>query len=84
MTHPPRVCGVCHGSFVSTRRDARTCSPMCRQRRRRGTYVVTDEDRAVMDRVALLVPIPVPVLAPNELRAHILATHRRGGERGDE
>lgn len=84
MTQPPRECEVCHGSFVSTRRDARTCSATCRQRRRRGTYVVTEEDRAVMDRVALRVPIPVPVLTPDEIRAHILATHRRGGERGCE
>lgn len=84
MTPVARACEVCHGSFVPTRRDARTCSPRCRQRRRRGTYVVTDEDRAIMDRVALRVPIPVPVLTPEEIRAHILAAHRRGGEQGSE
>lgn len=72
-----RVCTVCHTSYEA-RSDSRTCSARCRQRRRRvGHYVITAEDRAAMDRAAELVPVPVPPLTPEQIRAHILATARR-------
>lgn len=71
-----RECPCCHGSFVPTRADAVTCSARCRQRRKRGSYVISAEDRAAMERVAQLVPVPVPVLTPDQVRAHILAHAR--------
>ena len=69
----PRACGVCHASYTPTRAWHDVCSATCRQRRRRGTYVISPEDRAAMDRAAVLVPVPVPELTPDVLRAHLLA-----------
>lgn len=74
VTHEPRPCPVCHEQFTPSRSDQAVCSATCRKRRERGTYVVTAEDRAAMARVAELVPIPLPPLAPEHVRAHILAT----------
>lgn len=73
-----RACEVCHASFTPTRAGHTTCSSTCRSRKQRGTYVVTAEDRAAMDRAAELVPVPLPVPTPEQVRAHILATARRG------
>jgi hypothetical protein len=39
--------------------------------------VVTDADRAAMDRAADLVPIPVALPTADQLRAHVLAKARR-------
>jgi len=76
-----RTCVVCGGSMEGRRPQARTCSAACRQRLYLGGgYVVTAEDRAAMDRAAELVPVPVPPLTPEQVRAHVLATARRGGE----
>lgn len=77
MTQVARECEVCHRSFTA-RRDARTCSARCRQRRKRGIGEVTAADRELMDRIALLVPIPVPALTEEEVRAHVLGTVQRG------
>lgn len=73
-----RQCVVCHTSFEG-RADARTCSAKCRQRqRRRGSYVVTDEDRAAIERVfARAEPCPLPPLTEEQIRAHVLATAQR-------
>lgn len=70
-------CVVCHTSFEG-RPHARTCSARCRQRlRRRGTYVVTDEDRAAIDRVFARAAHELPPeLTPEQVRAHILTTAR--------
>jgi hypothetical protein len=73
-----RVCDVCHTSFAG-RADARACSPRCRQRARRGArYVVTDEDRAAIDRVFARAAHELPPMpTPAQIRAHILATATR-------
>ena len=72
------VCAVCHTSFEG-RADARTCSARCRQRqRRRGSYVVTDEDRAAIERVFARAAHELPPpLTEEQIRAHVLATARR-------
>lgn len=69
-----RICVGCHASFVPSREDQLACSSTCRQRKKRGTYVISDEDRAAMRRAAELVPVPVPPLDPDAARAHILGT----------
>ncbi len=72
-----RACAVCHGSFTPRRSDAVTCSARCRKARSRGAgYVVTDEDRAAIDRVWARHPCPLPELTPEQVRAHVLATAR--------
>ena len=73
-----RECAVCHTSFEG-RADARTCSAKCRQRqRRRGSYVVTDEDRAAIERVFERAAHELPpVPTPEQVRAHVLATAQR-------
>lgn len=44
----------------------------------RGTYVVTDEDRAAIDRVFARAAHELPPpLTEEQIRAHILATARR-------
>lgn len=72
------TCSVCHTSFEG-RADARTCSARCRQRqRRRGSYVVTDEDRAAIERVFARAAHELPpVPTPEQVRAHVLATAQR-------
>lgn len=76
-TEPTRhTCAVC-GVPLTGRRDRRTCSPTCRQRLRRGTYVITEEDRAAIDRVLERDGCGHPrrdPLTPEEVRAHVLAT----------
>lgn len=69
------TCIVCHTSFEA-RPHARTCSAKCRQRlRRHGTYEVTDEDRAAIDRVFARAAGELPPMpTPEQVRAHILAT----------
>lgn len=74
---PPRhTCAVC-GSPIEGRSDRRTCGATCRQRLRRGTYVVTEEDRAAIDRVMARLGHGHPrrdPLTPEEIRAHVAAT----------
>lgn len=77
---PPLPCPVCHASFVPSRPSQRVCSPTCRQRKRRGTYVVTEADRAAMRRAAERVPVPLPLLTAEQVDAHVLATAIRNGE----
>lgn len=73
-----RRCVVCGGLLDGRRPQTRTCSARCRQRLHAGGgYVITAEDRAAMDRAAELVPIPVPPVTDEQVRAHILATARR-------
>lgn len=68
MTEPTqsesRLCPC--GQPLPARPDAEVCSARCRKRKARGDfYVVTEEDRAAMRRVAEAVPIPEgPWLAP--------------------
>lgn len=74
----PRRCEVCHASFTPTRSGHTTCSATCRSRKMRGTYVVTDEDRAAIDRVFARAAHELPPMpTPEEVRAHILATVTR-------
>ena len=76
-----RTCVVCGGSMEGRRPQARTCSAACRQRLYLNDgYVPTDEDRAAILVAERAVPIPVPPLTPEQVRAHVLATARRGGE----
>lgn len=85
-----RVCECgCNASLEGKREGARYATGACRVRaHRRGSspdgYVVTDEDRAAMRRVAELVPVPVPELTPEhhqqraaELRARAAQQARR-------
>ena len=77
VTGTIRECEVCHTSFRG-RADARTCSGRCRQRlHRNGGYVVTAEDRAVIDRVLADDSDLPPRLTPEQVRAHVLVTARR-------
>ena len=76
----PRACEVCNANFVPSREGHTTCSSTCRSRKLRGTYVPTAEDRAAMLVAEREVPIPVPPLTPEQVRTHVLATARRGGE----
>ena len=79
MTRPARDCPGCHGSFVPTRADQQVCSTRCRQRKHRGTYVLTDEDRAAIRRVLERDGHGHPrrdPLTPDEVAAHVLATAR--------
>lgn len=63
---PPRACEVCNASFVPSRAGHTICSSTCRSRLHRGTYVVTDADRAAIHKVVHLdgcghpVPDPIP------------------------
>jgi hypothetical protein len=66
------VCPGCHATFVPRRKGHTCCSTSCRQRKRRGTYVITPEDRAAILKVREI-PLPVPRLHPDDLRAHVLA-----------
>jgi hypothetical protein len=68
------VCPGCHAVVVPTRPGHTCCSVACRQRKKRGTYVVTAEDRAAMARARARVPIPVPRIHPDDLREHIAST----------
>lgn len=75
----PRECPGCHASFTPRRKDQKVCRPTCRQRKRRGTYVVTDEDRAAIRRVLEQGhghPRTEP-LTPDEVREHVLRTVER-------
>lgn len=81
----PRECPVCHGSYVPTRRDQEVCGPTCRQRKRRGTYVLTAEDRALLERMkaemrAELDLLLGPPKTPEQILAHVIATAVREGE----
>lgn len=75
-----RACPVCHASFTPRRRDQEVCGPTCRQRRKRGTYVVTEEDRAairrVLDRDGCGHPLEHP-LTEAEVRRHVELTAER-------
>lgn len=74
----PRACVVC-GTEIAGRSDRLTCSSRCRQVRSRSTraYVVTEADRAAMRRAAELVPIPVPALTDEQVRAWVAAHAER-------
>lgn len=77
---PPRECPGCHASFVPRRVDQLVCSSTCRQRKRRGTYVPTDADRAairkVLDRDGHGHPLERP-LTKDEVERHVLLTFER-------
>lgn len=79
MTGTTKTCPVCHASYHPRRSDSEVCSPTCRQRKKRGTYVVTEEDRAVIDRVLADDSDLPPRLTPEQVRAHVYATARRHG-----
>lgn len=70
---PARTCPGCNGSFTPSRKDQVCCSSTCRSRAHRGTYVVTEADRAAIRRAAELVPIPVPPLTDEQVRAWVAA-----------
>lgn len=75
-----RECPVCHGSFTATRSHQIVCSATCRQRKRRGTYVVTAEDRAAIRRVLERDGCGHPrdtALTPDEVHEHVVLTARR-------
>jgi hypothetical protein len=76
----PRECPVCHASFVPRRKDQEVCRSTCRQRKRRGTYMVTEEDRAAIRRVLERDGCGHPrteQLTPDEVREHVLRTAER-------
>ena len=77
VVHEPVTCPGCGRWFVPKRRDQECCGATCRQRRHRErarAYVITEEDRAAMRRAAELVPVPVPPLDPEAVKARILET----------
>lgn len=80
--HESRICSVCNGSFTPKRSHQEVCSSTCRSRKSRGTYVVTEEDRAAIRRVLEAGcghPRTEP-LTPEEVREHALRTAKRTGE----
>lgn len=76
----PRECPVCHGSFVPRKAHQQVCSATCRKRKQRGTYVVTEEDRAairrVLERMGHGHPMERP-LTEEQVREHVLRTAER-------
>lgn len=82
------LCPGCSKPFVRGRADQKTCSDTCRQRVKRrkdrgDDYVVTDADRELIQRLKILVPIPVPLYTEEQIRHHILTTAVRSGEGRD-
>jgi len=65
------VCGGCEKGFSAKRSDAKYCSATCRQRGRRKRLAaaaeakkntLTLDDRALLDRLALFLPVTAPHL----------------------
>lgn len=78
-THPTRTCPACQKPYTPTRSHQQVCSVACRQRKKRGTCVLTDEDRAAIRRVLERDGHGHPrrdPLTPDDVAAHVLATAR--------